>query len=52
MPFHDDNARDALFQAIRTAVVQTNDRRLIEVPHHINSAQFCDEAVAALHDIT
>jgi len=52
MPFNDDVARDALFQAIRATVVQTNDRRLIEVPHHINSAQFCDEAVAALHDIT
>jgi len=52
MPFNDDKARDALFQAIRSTIVQTNDRRLIEVPHHINSAQFCDQAVAVLHDIT
>jgi len=52
MPFNDDGARDALFQAIRANFVTTDNRRLIEVSHHINSAQFCDEAVAALHDIT
>jgi len=52
MPFNDDDARDALFHAIRSTVVETDDRRLIEVPHHINSEQFCEKAVAALHDIT
>jgi len=51
MPFNDDEARDSLFQAIRDTFVETNNRRLIEVPHHINSAQFCDAAVAALRSI-
>jgi len=51
MPFNDDEARNNLFQAIRETFVETNDRLLIEVPHHINSVQFCDAAVAELHDI-
>ena len=52
MPFHDDEARASLFQAIRDSFIETDDRRLIDVPHHINSPQFCDAAVAALRDIT
>lgn len=51
MPFNDDVARTSLFQAIRDTFVETDDRRLIDIPHHINSPQFCDAAVAALHDI-
>lgn len=52
MPFHDDAARNSLFQAIRDTFNETSDRRLVDVPHHINSAEFCDAAVAALKDIT
>jgi len=52
MPFNDDEARDSLFQAIRDTFVETNDRRLIDVPHHINSAPFCDAAVAGLREIS
>ena len=51
MPFNSDEARDSLFQAIRTTFVETENRRLIDVPHHINSPEFCDAAVAALRDI-
>jgi len=52
MPFDNDAARDSLFQAIRDTFVASDNRQLIEVPHHINSEPFCDAAVAALHDIT
>jgi len=52
MPFVDEDARGSLFQAIRDTFIATDNRRLIEVPHHINSAEFCDAAVAALRDIT
>ena len=52
MPFHDDSARTSLFQAIRDTFVETSDRRLVDVPHHINSSEFCTAAVAALHEIT
>jgi len=51
MPFENDEARNSLFNAIRDSFVETDTRKLIEVPHHINSAEFCDAAVAALHDI-
>jgi len=52
MPFDDDAARDSLFQAISNTFVASDNRQLIEVPHHINAEPFCDAAVAALHDIT
>ncbi len=52
MPFNDDEARASLFDAIRTNFSQTDDRRLIEVPHHINAPEFSDAVVAALHEIT
>jgi len=51
MPFNDDAARDSLFNAIRNTFTETNDRRLVDVPHHINSPEFCDAAVAALREI-
>jgi len=52
MPFNSDEARDSLFGAIRNTFVETDKRRLVDVPHHINSAQFCDAAVAALNEIS
>jgi len=52
MPFNDEAARNSLFNAIRETFVETSDRRLIDVDHHINSAEFCDAAIAALKDIT
>ena len=52
MPFDNEAARDSLFQAIRDTFVTSDNRQLIEVPHHINSEPFCDAAVAALRDIT
>jgi len=52
MPFDNAEARESLFNAIRSTFVETDNRRLIETEHHINSEQFCEVAVAALHDIT
>ena len=52
MPFNDQEARSSLFDAIKATFKETEQRRLIEVPSHINSPQFCDAAVKALHDIT
>ena len=52
MPFNDEEARSSLFGAIKSTFKETEQRRLIEVPSHINSPQFCDAAVTALQDIT
>lgn len=51
MPFNDDAARTSLFDSIRDNFVATSDRVLLEVPHHINSLEFSDAAVTALHEI-
>lgn len=50
--FHDDAARTALFQALEDTVEQTEARRLIRVPHHINDPEFADALVAAYRDIS
>jgi len=51
MPFFDEEARLSLFKALRDNFIETKDRQLVDVPHHINSQEFCDAAVAALRDI-
>ncbi|SFH51355.1 Uncharacterized protein, UPF0261 family [Palleronia marisminoris] len=50
--FHDDEARSALFDALEATVDQTDTRRLIRVPHHINDPAFADALVAAFRDIS
>ena len=52
MPFNDEAARTSLFTALRDTFNESKDRRLVDVPHHINSAEFCTAAVAALNEIT
>lgn len=42
MPFHDPEADAALFGAIEETVKQTDERRIIRVPHHINSLEFAE----------
>ena len=42
MPFHDPEADAALFCAIEETVKQTDERRIIRVPHHINSLEFAE----------
>jgi len=51
-PFDDPAAREALHSTIAKSFVETADRRLIRVPHHINDREFADAAIAALSAIT
>lgn len=50
-PFHDPEADDALFDALRRTVSQTSRRRLVETPFHINDPGFAAAAVEALQDV-
>ena len=50
--FHDDAARSALFEALEATVEQTQNRRLVRVPYHINDPAFADALVAAFREIT
>jgi uncharacterized protein (UPF0261 family) len=50
-PFWDPAADAALFEALETHVRQTEKRRLIRVPCHINDPLFADTAVAHFREI-
>ena len=45
MPFHNPDADAALFDALERTVVQTDERRLIRLPFHINDAEFAQALV-------
>jgi uncharacterized protein (UPF0261 family) len=49
--FHDPQADDALFSAIRKGWTSAPNRELIELDCHINDAAFADAAVSAFHDM-
>ncbi|UDL93788.1 Tm-1-like ATP-binding domain-containing protein [Lichenihabitans sp. PAMC28606] len=51
LPFHDPEADAALFAALEETVRQTDDRRLIRVPHHINDAAFAEAAASQFRAI-
>jgi len=51
MPFHDPEADEALFRAIEETVHATELRRVIRVPHAINSPEFAAIAVRHFNDI-
>lgn len=51
-PFHDPEADEALFTAIESTVEKTDERRVIRVPHAINSPEFTVEAVRHFNEIT
>jgi uncharacterized protein (UPF0261 family) len=51
MPFHDDDARSALFTAIRKGWQSAPNRALIEIDAHINDAAFADACVDAFNKI-
>lgn len=51
MPFHDPDADHALFTALERTVVQTDKRRLIRLPHHINDPAFIEAVVAHFLEI-
>jgi uncharacterized protein (UPF0261 family) len=46
-PFHDPAANEALFTALADTVRQTDRRRLVPVPYHINDPEFA--AIAVRH---
>ena len=50
-PFWDPQADAALFEAIEETVKTTAQRRVIRVPHAINSPEFAAEALRHLNDI-
>lgn len=50
-PFHDPAASDALFNALRATVKQTQNRQLIELDMHINDPAFAKAAVIQFQDI-
>ena len=52
LPFHDPDADDALFSALRSSLRTTGRRRLVELPHHVNDPAFADALVSAFREIT
>ncbi len=50
-PFEDQDARAALFDALTTTVVQTENRQLIRCSDHINDPSFAAKAVKAFEEI-
>ena len=50
-PFHDPAADAALFDVVRRDLQQTEQRRLVEVPAHINDPAFAAEAARQLREI-
>lgn len=51
MPFYDPDADQALFEALERTVEQTEQRKLIRVPHHINDEAFAQALVANYREI-
>jgi len=52
MAFHSQEARDALYDAIRSNFKETENRKLIESDHHINDPEFSALAVNALREVS
>jgi len=51
-PFWDPTADEALFAILEQLVEQTERRRLVRVPHHINDAEFGDAVLDAFAEVT
>ena len=49
-PFHDPEADEALFAALRATLRTTGKRRLVELPHHINDPAFAAALVAEFRE--
>ncbi len=52
MPFFDPQANAALFEALEKSVIETDARKLIRCPYHVNDAKFAAALVAAWREIT
>ncbi len=51
-PFHDPEADQALFDALEESIQQTEVRRIVRTPHHINDPEFSRALLNALDDVT
>lgn len=50
-PFHDPEADAALFDALESALHQTEGRRLARLPLHVNDPEFADALVASFTEV-
>lgn len=50
-PFWDPEANQSLFQSLRDTVVQTADRRIVELDMHINDPEFAAAAISNFYEI-
>lgn len=50
-PFHDLEANQALFEALKRNIKETGQRRLISLPYHINDQGFAEALVDSLDEI-
>ena len=50
--FFDPEADAALFSALESTIRQTDKRKIVRLPLHINDPEFASAAVAAFHEIT
>ena len=51
-PFHDPEADEALFNSLEATVQQTDLRKVIRVPLHINNPEFAEALAGHLREIT
>ncbi|MDJ0628732.1 MAG: Tm-1-like ATP-binding domain-containing protein [Rhodobacter sp.] len=51
-PFHDPEALDALASRLKSDVVVTGSRRLVSIPHNLNTPEFAEAALAAYREIS
>jgi uncharacterized protein (UPF0261 family) len=50
-PFHDPEADAALFESLEQHVRQTDTRRIVRLPHHINDPDFAEALVRAFEEL-
>ena len=51
MPFFDPEADAALFEALEETFIESETRKLVRCPHHVNDAEFAAALVAAWREI-
>ena len=51
-PFHDPEADQTLFDALEESIQQTEVRKIVRTPHHINDPEFSRALLNALDDVT
>ncbi|NHD17045.1 MULTISPECIES: Tm-1-like ATP-binding domain-containing protein [unclassified Actinopolyspora] len=50
-PFHDPEADEALFETLRSNVVQDDRRRLVRLPYNVNDPEFVRELLTAFSEV-